>query len=152
MMARLPKALPASHVSHRVSAEVRLAKRYGGRPRTWKGRMTGPDSCYLHIARINTDLIENGEADRALTLMVPVDASLGPVSRVELVDALHQAEIKDAAEQLADENFRDKLRRGVATPDDARDYIARSVAARRAAEVAEQAARRWIDEQNGGEH
>lgn len=131
------------------SAEVRLAARHGGKPKTWHSRIYGETSAYRLVAQINEDLVSHGESERALTLMVPIDASLATRQRIPLECALHLAELKDAEEQMADENFRDKLRQGTATPDDAREYIRRSIAARAAAEDAIQEARAWIDAQKG---
>lgn len=102
------------------------------------------------VAQGNEVYLDAGQMDVVMAHMAEVDASMLPRPAVDLLTALHEAEMADCFEQIPDETFRDKLRRGTATVGDAREYVRKSVVARYKAEQAEQSVLNWIAKQQEG--
>lgn len=124
---------------------LRIAQELGyAKEKTARDRLSRP---YLQVAKTNLCLRASGHTDKLAELMAVVDASLTDTLPISLYDALHDAEMADCQEQIADESFRDKLRKGAATVDDAREYLKRSAIQRAKAEVAERETLLWIAEQ-----
>lgn len=109
-------------------------------------RLYGDAAVNLQCAAIVGADVRGGDLESALAFVAPIEAALGGAA-IPLFQALHEAELADNAEQYADETFREKLRQGTATADDAREFIRKSAAARHKAEEAERAAQRWINHQ-----
>jgi hypothetical protein len=130
-----------------VSVCYRLHQLHGESPTTWENRMSGEVSDYKQVARMNRELIGAGMTEKVAELMAVIDASLSGQTPITLHDALHEAEIADCMEQIADESFRDKLRRGTASVSDAREYVRKSAHARTKAEKAEAETLTWISQQ-----
>lgn len=131
------------------SSDVRaaLAEAYGVvHPRT-AAALYG--ECCHRVAIGNGVLRDFGQEALMMTHMAEIDASLGPRRPLDLMDALHQAEMADCFEQIPDETLREKLRRGEATVQDAEAYVAKSALARYKAEQAEAAVKIWIDQRKG---
>jgi hypothetical protein len=133
----------------RVSPSVRLAQVYKvAKPKTAAALYI--QSCE-RVAQGNEVYLAAGQADTVMAHMAQIDASMGSQIPVDLMTALHEAELTDCDEQRPDETFREKLRRGEATVADGETYINKSALARYKAEQAERAVRTWITEQKGGE-
>lgn len=130
-----------------ASVAYRLHETYGEAPTTWENRIYGEASDYQQVARINRMLRALGLTDQVCGLMAVVDASMAPAVPSSLTLALHEAELADTAEQVADETFRHALEEGTATIPLAREAIRKSAMARGKAEVAEAGMLRWISEQ-----
>lgn len=109
-------------------------------------RLYGDAAVNLQCAAIVGADVRGGDLESALAFVAPIEAALGGAA-IPLFQALHEAELADNAEQYADETFREKLRQGTATADDAREFIRKSAPARHKAEEAERAAQRWINHQ-----
>jgi hypothetical protein len=131
------------------SACFRLHQLHGESPVTWENRMSGEVSDYKQVARMNRTLIDFGLTEKVAELMAVIDASLAGQLPITLHDALHEAEIADCMEQIADESFRDKLRKGTASVSDAKEYLRKSAVQRTKAEIAERETLTWIKEQEG---
>ena len=149
MTPRMRRRAPRLKKATAASAAVRLHEVYGESPATWENRMYGASSDYQQVARINGVLRDLGQSEKVAELMVPVDASMAPRHSRALEESLNRAEMADAAEQVADENFRGKLRTGTATGEDAREYLRKSAAQRATAEEAEHDVLEWIRKQEG---
>lgn len=134
----------------KASVPYRLHERHGEAPNTWDNRMHGAASDYNQVARMNRMLRDLGLTDRLCELMAVVDASMAPAVPTSLTLALHEAEMADTAEQVADESFRHALANGTATTAGARDAIRKSAVARGKAEIAEAGMLRWIEQQAKG--
>lgn len=102
------------------------------------------------VAQGNEVYLDAGRDDVVMAHMAEVDASMLPRPAVDLMTALHEAELADCWEQISDERFREKLRRGTATVEDAREYMRKSACARYKAEQAEQSVISWIAQQKAG--
>lgn len=127
---------------------LRLAQELGyAKEKTARDQLARP---YLQVAKTNLVLLQAGCTEKIAELMAVVDASLTGELPTTLDDALHEAEIADCLEQVADESFRDKRRRGAATVKDAREYLRRSAIQRQKAEIAERETLRWIVRQEPG--
>jgi hypothetical protein len=128
------------------SRKVRLAEALDCTVAKAEKLVYGPEAVNHQCARVVASDVKAGDLETALAFIAPIEAALGGAP-VPLFQALHEAELADNAEQNADESFREKLRQGTATIDDAKEYIRKSAAARHKAEEAERAAQRWIEHQ-----
>lgn len=134
------------HPRERVSRRLRIARALNISVAAADKKIYGAHAVNRECARILTADIDAGDTEAATLFLAPIDAACAPRQRLGLMEALHRAEMADCLEQLADETFREKLRQGTATVDDAREFIRRSAIARTAAEVAEREAMEWIRE------
>lgn len=145
-MMRLPY-LPGHPVPSR-SRRTRIAIALGISTALADKRLYGERAINRECARIITADLDAGDTDAVALFLAPIDAACAARTRtLSLCEALHRAECADAAEQLADETFRERLRQGVATVAEAREYLRKSATARGAAEEAERMVREWITEQ-----
>lgn len=103
-------------------------------------------ACHL-VAQGNEVYLDAGHDGVVTERMAEIDASMLPRPAVDLMTALHEAEMADCFEQITDEAFREKLRHGVATVEDGREYVRKSAIARYKAEQAEQSVIGWIKAQ-----
>lgn len=99
------------------------------------------------VALGNEVYLDAGQADVVTEHMAVIDASMLPRPAVDLLTALHEAEMADCFEQIPDETFREKLRRGVATVEQGREWVRKSAMARYKSEQAEQSVVGWIKQQ-----
>ena len=128
-----------------VSPFLRLAQELGyAKPKTARDNLRKP---YRQVAISNRVLLDAGKPELVNDLMREIDASFGPPVVPPLLEAMHAEMLADSLEDLSQEEFRDKLRRGDATVQDAREFLRRSVEARTRAAELERATMEWIREQ-----
>ncbi|MGH7510895.1 MAG: hypothetical protein ACREMZ_15690 [Gemmatimonadales bacterium] len=142
---RLP--YQARHPRPALSRKLRVARALNVSEALADKKLYGERSVNRECAKILASDLEAGDTEAAALFLSPIDAACAPRHSLSLHEALHRAELADAAEQVADENFREKLRQGTATVEEAREYLRKSALARAAAEEAERETQAWIDEQ-----
>jgi len=129
------------------SACYRLSQLYGESAHKWESRMSGPESDFARVARMIGVLRGLGMNDAVTERMVQIEHALASRVIPPLFEALSEEQLADCFEDLSEEPFREKLRKGTATVEDAQTYVKRSAAARYKAELAEVAVTQWIAEQ-----
>jgi len=109
----------------------------------------GVGAANLICARVVASDVKAGDIESAAAFAAVIEVALAGAP-LPLLRALHEAELADAAEQTADEEFRHAIQEGTATIEQAREYIRKSAVARRKAEQAEQSVAEWIRKQEAG--
>lgn len=131
------------------SRKVRVAKALDVSTATAEKRLYGREAVNLQCAQIVTADVQAGDLESAVAFVTVIEAALAGTS-LPLLQSLHEAELADNLEQIAEEAFRHAIQEGRATIEQAREYIRKSAVARRKAEQAEQSVQRWIDEHEAG--
>lgn len=143
----VPTSEPARHPPRRHSRRARIARALNVSEAVADKKLYGERSVNRECARIITSDLEAGDSEAAAVFLAAIDAAAGSRTILPLAQAIHEAECADNAEQTAEEAFRHAVQEGVATLEQAYEYLRKSAIARDKAERAEQSVRRWIEEQ-----
>jgi hypothetical protein len=129
------------------SRKCRVARAIGCSPARAEKHLYGPLALNRLCAQVVAADVQAGDYETAVAFVALIEAELaGP--RQPLLQALHDAELADIEEQVAEEALRHAIQHGRATVEQAREYIRKSATARRKAEQAEQAVAQWIQDQD----
>lgn len=142
MVATIATRLPYLPRTSSALASVRLAQVYAvARART---ALDLYRRSVERVCRGNEVFLAFGMPEFVLEQMAVIEASLGGSRRIPLHEALHEAELADAAEQVPDETFRYRLSQGTATVEEAKDWLRKTAAQCVKAEVAMREVQDWI--------